>query len=61
MVRTLKLSNVVSGSYYNLSQGIFDTIYFEKQTVTSPEFLKTKPLFIQIHQPVFLMFPLVQM
>jgi hypothetical protein len=34
MVRTLKLSEVVSGSYYNLSQGIFDTIRY-KQPVLS--------------------------
>ncbi|MDO8951551.1 MAG: T9SS type A sorting domain-containing protein [Draconibacterium sp.] len=32
MVRTLKLSKVASGSYFNLSQGIFDTIRFELQT-----------------------------
>jgi hypothetical protein len=37
MVRTLKLSHVASGSYYNLSQGIFDTIRFEKQTQPSLE------------------------
>jgi hypothetical protein len=37
MVRTLKLSHVVSGSYYNLSQGIFDTISFVKQTQPSLE------------------------
>jgi hypothetical protein len=37
MVRTLKLSRVVSGSYYNLSQGIFDTIRVEKQTQPSLE------------------------
>jgi hypothetical protein len=37
MVRTLKLSRVVSGSYYNLSQGIFDTIRVEKQTQPSDE------------------------
>jgi hypothetical protein len=37
MVRTLKLSQVVSGSYYNLSQGIFDTIRVEKQSVPSLE------------------------
>ncbi|HSH19399.1 MAG TPA: T9SS type A sorting domain-containing protein, partial [Draconibacterium sp.] len=29
MVRVRKLSRVVSGSFYNLSQGIFDTIHFE--------------------------------
>jgi len=37
MVRTLKLNQVVSGSYYNLSQGIFDTIRVEKQTQPSLE------------------------
>ena len=37
MVRTLKLSKVSSGSYYNLSQGIFDTIRFEKQMQPYPE------------------------
>ena len=37
MVRTLKLSQVVSGSYYNLSQGIFDTIRVEKQSLPSLE------------------------
>jgi hypothetical protein len=37
MVRTLKLSQVVSGSYYNLSQGIFDTIRVEKQVQPSLE------------------------
>jgi hypothetical protein len=31
MVRALKLSQVASGSYYNLSQGIFDTVRFEQQ------------------------------
>lgn len=35
MVRTLKLSRVVSGSYYNLSQGIFDTVPFENQSLPS--------------------------
>jgi hypothetical protein len=29
MVRTLKLSKVASGSYYNLSQGVFDTLFYE--------------------------------
>jgi hypothetical protein len=32
MVRTLKLSKVASGSYFNLSQGIFDTIFYKSQT-----------------------------
>jgi hypothetical protein len=32
MVRTLKLTQSESGSYYNLSQGIFDTIEFSVQT-----------------------------
>jgi hypothetical protein len=32
MVRTFKLSQVASGSYYNLSQGIFDTINYVEQT-----------------------------
>lgn len=31
MVRTLNLSHVASGSYYNLSQGIFDTIEYVDQ------------------------------
>ncbi len=31
MVKTFKLSEVASGSYYNLSQGVFDTIEFEAQ------------------------------
>ena len=30
MVRSLKLSKVASGSYYNLSQGIFDTIFYKQ-------------------------------
>ena len=37
MVRTLKLSHVASGSYYNLSQGIFDTIRVENQIQPSFE------------------------
>ena len=37
MVRTLKLSHVTSGSYFNLSQGIFDTIRVEKQSLPSLE------------------------
>ncbi len=32
MVKTFKLSEVTSGSYYNLSQGIFDTINYVQQT-----------------------------
>ncbi len=32
MIRTLKLSKVASGSYFNLSQGIFDTIRYKLQT-----------------------------
>jgi hypothetical protein len=34
MVRTLKLSKVASGSYFNLSQGIFDTLFYKSQTST---------------------------
>lgn len=30
MVRSLKLSKVASGSYYNLGQGIFDTIFYKQ-------------------------------
>ena len=50
MVRTLKLSKVVSGSYFNLSQGIFDTIRFEQQAIpfseitSSTEVAENKPL-----------------
>lgn len=32
MVKSYKLSEVASGSYYNLSQGIFDTINYGQQT-----------------------------
>jgi hypothetical protein len=35
MVKTFKLSQVVSGSYYNLSQGIFDTLSHMQQTPVS--------------------------
>ena len=31
MVRSIKLNQVASGSYYNLSQGIFDTINYMQQ------------------------------
>jgi hypothetical protein len=44
MIRALKLSKVTSGSYYNLSQGIFDTIYFESVTPTSPEVTQNETL-----------------
>jgi len=50
MVRALKLSQVASGSYYNLSQGIFDTIRFENQirqsfkTTSSPENITNETL-----------------
>jgi hypothetical protein len=32
MVKTFKLSQVASGSYFNLSQGIFDTVSYMQQT-----------------------------
>ena len=32
MVKTYKLSRVASGSYFNLSQGVFDTIYYTQQS-----------------------------
>jgi hypothetical protein len=32
MVKTFKLSQAASGSYYNLSQGVFDTVYFISQS-----------------------------
>jgi hypothetical protein len=32
MVKTYKLSRVASGSYYNLSQGVFDTIHYTQQS-----------------------------
>lgn len=50
MVRTLKLSQGASGSYYNLSQGVFDTIRYEQQAqpaleITSlPEISQNEPL-----------------
>jgi hypothetical protein len=50
MVRTLKLSRGASGSYYNLSQGVFDTIRYEQQAqpaleITSlPEISQNEPL-----------------
>lgn len=44
MVRTLKLSNVASGSYYNLSQGIFDTIRYEKSHVKLTDENQTAPV-----------------
>ena len=37
MIRALKLSKVVSGSYYNLSQGVFDTIIFEQKATGTTE------------------------
>ncbi len=35
MVRTLKLCKVASGSYYNLSQGVFDTIFYDSAVYNS--------------------------
>ncbi len=37
MVRTLKLSHVTGGSYFNLSQGMFDTVFFQQQVRPSHE------------------------
>lgn len=42
MVRTLQLSHVASGSYYNLSQGIFDTVYYEQQIQPFSVFTSTR-------------------
>jgi len=36
MVRALQLTKSASGSYYNLSQGVFDTIYFIHQKPVHP-------------------------
>ena len=43
MVRSLQLTNSASGSFYNLSQGVFDTVWVEPQSLAAKTDSSTNP------------------